>query len=273
MNQLLGCVWVSGTTNYQYRITHPASGFTAYYTRGISYQDFSMNRVTGIGYGKTYNVEVRAYVGGLWTSYGVICTVTTPATIPLTKLRPADCGATLAAVSTLIYCNGVPVATNYQYNVINTPAGFNKTYTRGSSFTDFQLSRLTGVTVNTTYQVRVRSMAGGVWSAYGDTCQVTTGPIMRLESDYENIDFSLNVYPNPIGDDVLHYTIEGAEWEQEAMIEVYDMVGTKIYSEQIIYQPGNDAVINIDDKFSKGVYFLNATINGRRFHQKFVVVK
>lgn len=270
LNQTLYCDAVTGATNYEYRLTETPSGPVLTYIRGNYLTNFQMVWVSGVKYGKTYNVDVRAYVGGVWGSYGTVCSVTTPA-FPTTKIRTADCGATLPAVSTTIYCDAVSGAANYEYKVENISLGFSKTFIRLTYLTDFKLSWVSGTAINTTYDVSVHALVGGVWGSYGTVCQVTTGPVMRLAGEPDATVFSLNVFPNPVTSRIINFTMEGALTGEEIQIDIYDMLGLKVYSEKIIYSSYEAMPVQLNDSFHAGVYLMNVVINNRKLYQKFVI--
>ena len=182
----LYAVSVPGATNYQYHITNSSLGFDTYYNRGSGSTIFRMGWVNGVIYNTTYQVEVRAFVGGSWTAWGATCNVTTPVSIPQTKIASAYCGITLSQLSDIIYCDNVSNATNYEYRVTNSSLGYLQVYQRGSGSTAFSLSWLSGIQFNTTYDIEVRASINGNWGSYGTICQVTTPsnvPLTQLDAN------------------------------------------------------------------------------------------
>lgn len=89
-------------------------------------------------YSTTYNVEVRALVGGIWGTYGNVCTITTPSA-PLTSLQPAFCSNyALPTFSSAVNCVAIAGASNYRYKITG-PASYSKVFTRNSSLTDWEI--------------------------------------------------------------------------------------------------------------------------------------
>ena len=172
MQQILSADPVPNASNYRYRITRP--GYTAIYTRNSSSNLFSLGWINSIQFNETYNVEVAAMVGGVWASYGPVCTVTTPTVLPTTQLASGSCNVTLANLSDLLFSDPVGNAQDYQYRVINTTLGYNQVYQRGSGSNAFSMSWLQGIAYNTTYTVEVRVNIAGNWGSYGPVCNVTT---------------------------------------------------------------------------------------------------
>lgn len=164
---------VSGATNYRYLITHAGSGFNTTFVRGQSATNFRLEQISGIQYNTTYSISIGAYVGGNWGNYGAVCTVTTPGSVPATSLNTNSCGVTLTNLNNFLYCNQVPGASNYRYE-ISGPSSFTYVYTRGYQWSNFRMAWVPGVLYNTTYTVRVAAYVNGSWGAYGSSCNVTT---------------------------------------------------------------------------------------------------
>lgn len=189
LTQLLTCNPVANATNYRYRLICTAQGYNQVFVRGSNSNNFSLvNHATGIQYGRTYTVEVAAYVGGSWSDYGNICTVTTPATIPVTQLASGSCGVTMATLDQILLCNSVPGATNYRYHIVCAAQGYDQTVVRNSSLNNFSLTNhATGIEYNRTYTIEVAANVSGVWGAYGSACTVTTPatiPATQLTATY-----------------------------------------------------------------------------------------
>ncbi len=72
---------VSGATNFRYKVVNTTAGFNKVSTRNAADNLFRMSWVTGIQTNTTYDIQVSAYLNGMWGNYGTICTVTTPAAL------------------------------------------------------------------------------------------------------------------------------------------------------------------------------------------------
>ena len=179
LNDHLYFDWVSGATNYEINATNVALGYNQSYIVGAA-TVFRMTNFPGIAYGTVYDVKVRPMVGGVWGSFGSVCTITTsPA--PITQLATAYCGISLASMSDNLYFNWIDYATNYDINVVNSSLGYNQTITVGAT-TVFRMTNFTGIAFGTTYDVKVRAKINGVYGPFGSICTVTTpiGPITEL---------------------------------------------------------------------------------------------
>ncbi len=172
ITQVVYSVPVSGAQNYQYEITAPA--FNAVYTRNSSSAAFSIGWVSGISYATTYDVRVRVFMNGVWGQYGSTCQLTTPATIPAPKLNPNSCGISIGNIYQTLYTTPIHGATNYEYEVSNITLGFTTNYIRNSASTTFSMGWIGGLRYGFKYNIRVRALVGGAWSAYGQVCEITT---------------------------------------------------------------------------------------------------
>ena len=166
-------------------IQDPSGGFTAYYDRGGAATDFAMSRVNGIQYGKTYSVSVSVAVGGTWSNYGPLCTVTTP------------------------------------YAPITTP----------SELSRFILSK-------------------------------------SNESEYV-----VGIFPNPVSEDLVTVNIANMYEGQELLLEIYNLVGMKMYSQKTICISAAPVHIILNEHLANGIYFLSSTSDEKVTIQKFIVQK
>ncbi|MEW6470259.1 MAG: PKD domain-containing protein [Bacteroidota bacterium] len=250
LSQQVYCDAVTGASNYQYRLNGP--GLTNYvYTRGNNLTNFAMSWVTGAQYGGTYSVEVRSYVGGIWSAYGAACNLTTPA-FPTTQLSAPYCGITLSTMSQQVNCDAVIGASNYQYR-LNGPNLTNYVYTRGNNLTNFAMSWVTGVQLSSSYSVEVRAYVGGVWGSYGPVCTVTT-PANSVPMDdlrvyllHDEQETLINVFPNPFADMV---SIKAGS--PITGITVMNIMGDKVYS---VACSGSEVQLNLAD-LVPGIYLV-----------------
>jgi hypothetical protein len=289
------CIPVVGASNYRYTAVNAALGYNATADRNSTLNDFRLNwlpTVSGVGlrYATTYDITVQNNVGGVWSTAGTMCQVTTPAQ-PLTQLQPAYCLYTLPTFSTPIYCNAVPAATNYRYritDVATSGATYTKIIDRNAPSTDFRFTWTLvccgglNVLPNTPYNVEVASYAGGVWSAYGTVCTVTTSatvprynPFLAEDGKVEvaAAEVGLSVYPNPSAVNETYYVeLNGIQKANEKVaINIYNVLGAKVYSTQVITKEESRVVLQPEQTLAAGVYTVEAQINGTVSRVKFVV--
>lgn len=170
LDQLIYCDKVIGATGYEWKLE--TTGFSKTFNQTSSNIYFRPSYLSGISYGTSYTVYVRAKIGSSSGTFNASCIISTPLSIPKTKLRSADCGITLSSLDQLIFCNPVSGASAYEWKLEAT--GFSKTFYQSSSNTYFRPSYLTGISYATTYTVSVRAKAGTTWGVFDSTCVIST---------------------------------------------------------------------------------------------------
>lgn len=248
LNSYIYTTSVAGAQDYEYRFVNTVTGSVHTRLRGNFNTDLNLSWVTGVQYGQSYDVSVRARVNNVWGAFGSVCTISLQS-FPTTQLTPASCGATGLTSSGSINTNPVGAATNYRYRFTNTVTGAQVVRARGSSSTNLPLAYVSGIAANTTYDVEVAAYAGGQWGPYGSVCQISTA------SDYNSmapadsytqrvgeetpVTADYTMYPNPAADNVVYFRINNtSEQEQNGFIEIYDMSGRLVQTESVILAPG-----------------------------------
>ncbi|OFX37844.1 MAG: hypothetical protein A2X08_06015 [Bacteroidetes bacterium GWA2_32_17] len=246
------CDPVAGATDFQYNFVNAGIGYDQTVTRGTATTSLYLNTVPGLGFGNTYDVKVRAKVGGTWGNYGSICQITIQGSIPTTKLRDAYCGVTLYNKNTYILCDPVSGATDYQYNFVHIASGFDQTVARGMASSAFYLSTVPGLTYGKTYDVVVRAKIGGNWGTYGTMCQITlTSPSKGSKfADPISLSVPVIIYPNPFNDEFR------IQWENHypgiAEISIFDITGKKVFFTE--FDITEDKVFG--ENLIPGIYFV-----------------
>ena len=150
---------------------------------------------------EVYSVTVTDAYGCTATSSPEI---TTNTALHFTTLSATSCGATLSSMSEYVRCNTVPGAQRYQFE-LTTPGGFHATVFSYGSNPFCSLISVPGLTLGSTYNVRVRVKKNGCWNDYGTPCPLNTPadiPSTSLQSSYCNSTLgSINqyVYCTPVG--------------------------------------------------------------------------
>jgi hypothetical protein len=98
---------------------------------------------------------------------------------------------------------------------------------------------------------------------YSNIVSITNNPNTALPAVF-------NVYPNPVAKgSSLHIYAERAYSENNYQIEIYNgLSGEKIYLQQSNAESGS---IDINNRFSPGIYFIKIHDNGTVYHQKILV--
>ncbi|HTF03429.1 MAG TPA: T9SS type A sorting domain-containing protein, partial [Bacteroidia bacterium] len=280
LNNYIYTASVPGAQDYEYRFVNTLLGYTGTRVRGSNYTDLCLRWVTGLRYGQTYDVTVRAKINGVWGSFGPMCQVTLQA-FPSTGLTVASCGTIDLMPTDRIYCNAVAGATNYQYR-LTPPSGPAIVRNRNAATTDFYMQYAPGLTASTTYTVEVRAYAGGEWGTFADMCTVTTsasyGQSARMDFDNPTTagevdsESTMLMYPNPVGDNTLHLQLDGYN-TSTAVVEIYDMSGRLVLSQQAALSMGSALVdLNIES-LQTGMYMVTIIAGEERITKQLVVDK
>jgi PKD repeat protein len=266
MGQYLFCDAVSGATNYEWEISENGGGYFIEYQKGnhAKYISLAYGVFNGIEMATTYNVRVRAMVGGLWGNYSTSCQITTPADVPDTKLRVQDCGITLSSMGQYLFCDAVSGATNYEWEISEDGGTYFIEHQKGnnSRYISLGYGVFDGVETGTTYNVRVRAMVGGLWGDYNVVCPVTTPGSSAMGSSegyaLKSLDIELNkgsenldivLYPNPSSG---IFYVKFTEKIENGEIEILNVAGQLIYKEKV-----SSMHHEVDaSRFTKGVYFV-----------------
>ena len=228
--------WIDYATNYDINVVNSSLGYNQTITVGAT-TVFRMTNFTGIAFGTTYDVKVRAKINGVYGPFGSICTITTPVG-PTTQLATVSCNTTLVAMTNNLYYDYVSGASNYDINVVNIGLGYNQTVTKGST-TNFRMTNFTGILPSTIYDVKVRAKINGVYGPYGSVCTVTTPVTLSRSSDPDALNspplegagggvYNLSAYPNPFSE-ILNILFTSDE-TSPAQLNIYDIAGRKIYT-------------------------------------------
>ncbi len=236
------CNAYPGATNYKYKIENLASSFSYEYTRNLALTDFRLKWAPGVTFGLTYDVSVSAFANGNWIPYGPTCQVTT-GPFPTTKLTTGtSCGATISSMSALLTCDSVSAANDYEYRIVNIAQGYDHTWRRVTSSTDYRLSwaysstpLVQGLPYGFTYDIQVRALVGktnllpGQWGTFGPVCQVTVTGTPQTQLTAPNCGITLSTFTQSFN----CIAVAGAtdyEWRVSNLALSYSQTGTRTNS-------------------------------------------
>jgi hypothetical protein len=144
---------------------------------------FKLQNIPSAGnvtYNTTYSVSCRVFVNGAWQPWGPSNSVTLSKQTQLSGF----CNAVVPTMGTNVYCTSVGCASDYRFR-LNGPGLMNYVHNPSTMTNRFQPSQLlgAGIQYNQTYTVEVSYLAGGTWSAYGNSCSITTPAALLPDSD------------------------------------------------------------------------------------------
>jgi hypothetical protein len=130
-------------------------------------------------YDQEYEVRVRTTQGGVEQPWGSWCSLFTPAII--SKLRFVDCGRVLTSINYPLYAD-VTTADSWDFEVRNVT----DVATTEIIFSSDRIFRLTDASgsfqlFNEEYEIRVRTIQGGITQPWGDWCSVFTPTVAPPE--------------------------------------------------------------------------------------------
>lgn len=276
--------------DFKYEFTNQSTGSVIETQRNTATTSFLLTYIASpyVRYSTTYSVRVKLKIGNSWGNYGSSCTVTTPAS-PLTKLTSTYCNYSLPTFATPVSCVTVLGAQDYRYKITG-PSGYNRVWNRNSSLTNWYFTWTNAsspyMEASKTYWVKVASSAGGVWSAYGDSCSILTpASLSRLADtsalqewfqpviDFFDEELAMNIFPNPNNSrNQFSIQFKGIHNNHESIIlNIFNTLGEKVYRSTIKTNEEREFIIQPQVDLSPGVYFVESIVGEKILRTKFVV--
>jgi hypothetical protein len=166
-------------SGYRFKVVNNTTGATQIINR--SFHWFALNMLADYEYATTYTISVELQKAGIWLGYyGTTCAVSSPAILSPTgalQVNPAQCGATLASIGSVISTTPVSGATGYRFRVTDVTSGAtgdNLIQVKDRSYHWFTLPMLSRFNYGSTYLVEVAVKTTAGYSAYGSACTVIT---------------------------------------------------------------------------------------------------
>ncbi len=241
------------------------------------------------------NVRVRGVVNGVASSWGPACRFTRNealANCTPTKLFDIpgyvfySCGVTRQFVtnsSQRLYARPVSGATQYQFRFSIPGEGVVVTRTANNYYATLGWTNDVPLVDGNTYDVEVRAFKGGVWCIWGETCQVTicnappcgagmNGGQQNLATD---LNTTLSVWPNPTQGDQVHVNMIGLQdGVNKVTVDLFDLTGKRVISEQFAAQDGNmNTIMDLNGSMNSGMYMLRITAGEKVFTERLVIQK
>ncbi len=195
---------VSGAIEYEWMLTDTATGISSTYINTVNHAAM-LSLFTNTTYGKTYEVVVRANVGGVWGCFGPMCYLTAPSTNQqVTGLRAADCGDTVA-FDQYFYADVIQGAEAYRFELTDHDDGMTYTWTNYNNHAAKMLL-IPGTSYGKTYDVNVFAIVNGHDIDSSNTCTLSTiaFPTTSLTTPFCNYVLS------SINEEFMAYQVPGA---------------------------------------------------------------
>jgi hypothetical protein len=189
------------------------------------------------------------------------------------------CDRSNLLVTSPVYCNTQPGATGYQFWIYDAHGSYNRRVIRAVNNLAPVNLNTNPIPVNTWLNIRVRPVFNGPASEFGPACRVrflpnTAGNSSRDMTYDDATQVTMNLYPNPNRDGLVTLSMEGVGVADETMvdIDVYDMMGKRVFNERTVAAEG---IVNhrmdLSSTIGAGLYMVNVTIEGQLYTQRLVI--
>lgn len=267
MNQLIYSDVIPGAQDYEYRFTNDSLAVSSSIRRGQGTNDLSLNWMSGLLNGVTYNVQVRVKVNGEWQNYGKGCPLTTSpdatiipdppvikdlpdtiARISADKIKQLENNGTLLNSASHINRDSIsnPINNEYRKMDFESDSRFdpnnNTLVLSASNQTEFKTPNRSDIAINM------------------DT-RISNGEISPMLA-----------YPSPISNnEVLTIDMQNVPIETTGVIHlsIYDVRGEVILSQQ--FAEAKLLHLSIDERFKRGFYFIEMYMDDRKYSKRIVV--
>lgn len=232
INTLIATTSIQGVTGYRFRITNLTDPIgpnpVQIVTRTLNW--FTLQMLARYNYGTTYRIEVAVKTTGAFGGYGSPCEISSPPSPSLT-----DCEAVVATKNTIIACASLAAVTQYRFQVTRDSDSASTTIDRSSNYFTFSNVPVGILTPGAFYNIRVAVLTSGIWSPYGDACQITA-PGVAAKAGFSvdeavTTDFKVVAAPNPFNGNFGIDVITSSQ--DNVSVKVYDMLGRMIESTEV----------------------------------------
>lgn len=263
------CEVVPNAEMYLWRFENNAAGIlTEEYTVGNN-TTFQLSNITGLVYGITLDVRVKALVDGVWSPFGEACNVSMDELVPSTQLTKTDCGIMNASNGTILHCVDVPGADLYEWRFSNGSTEILLT----SYIPQLSMSLNDGFIEGEIYEVTVRTTIGEQVADYGLPCEFGFNVVLGID-DLNELQASLVFYPNPNNGSKIFFDLHNlSELDDVIDLELYDTNG-KLIDKFTLYYPGRSSFTTehqFKTKLSAGMYFLKYSMADKVSKEKLIV--
>ena len=183
--------------------------------------------------------------------------------VPLgpTHLKDANCTASTLSSDARISCKTVSGATNYQFWFFDPHDSYSRRVLKTTN--SMRLNSLPSNPIPTDFDlnVRVRAKVGGVFTAFGKTCELRRSSTSLRDVEASTIvdddGAALLVYPNPANGEALYVRIMGQEGSATADVQLFDATGRMVHTEQFLLVDGSaDQALDLRGRLAPGAYLV-----------------
>ncbi|MBL7963666.1 MAG: T9SS type A sorting domain-containing protein, partial [Flavobacteriales bacterium] len=233
--------------------------------------DSGNNGITNGGYVLRDPLNRRILdANGLFTS---VSTAVNEFCLPLSNqgLQAVSCDRTDLVPTSNIYCSSQPGATGYQFWFFDPHGSYNRRILWPNTTIKPNQLVTNPIPLGLDLNVRVRAQVGGVYGAFGPACRMRVNPPGSPNALVEG-EVNFTVYPNPNRGENVQIMLEGVdETIESAVIDVYDLFGKRIHTEQVAMGGGVlNHVMEFGNDLAQGMYIVHVTV-GEQVHMQRLV--
>lgn len=292
LGELIQGVYLGPNQQFEWRFTTDNGNTVVLESSNPGQSQLFFGQTSCLRYNRIYTVEVRASYCNQLGPWSEPTFIVTPA-VPYNKLRNQYCGAFVEPFS-FVQCDFAPGATGYTWQLAPIEAN-DPTFTPiGPAFvasvptnnTVLFLSQF-GLTVGQSYRVAVKNVYADCnnfqQGDYGEFCQITIGSSSGVQarmSEEEIIadverqieaQLGISLYPNPMSGQILSMEVDGIEETQAAQLEVFDVNGRLVYSDQLVIGGGSNWFqMEFPSSLTNGTYVVSLRTQTNVFTTRFV---
>lgn len=253
----------SGSGADAYQIQYYINGTTNYFFQSTTSSPFTLNALQP---NTSYNCRIRTYSGGIYTSYSSILTFTTANGSSILATNLAVQGTPASTTCTLTWDGSG--ATSYQILYYKAGTTVYKILTCTSS-----PATLKSLLPGTTYNCRIRTYSGGMYTSYSPVLTFTTSAFAKNTIATEPAIFEpitdANIYPNPA---TSFYNLDfNSETEGQINLSIYNIDGRLCETRIIEYSSGINHFVFDTQKLAKGVYLVIFNKDTFTSHLKLII--
>jgi hypothetical protein len=244
ISTLIATTSLPNVTGYKFRVTNVSDTSTPNQVQVIdrgTMNWFALTMLATYNYGTTYMVEIAIKSNGVYSNFGSPCAVTAPA-VPML----ANCGQSIATKGSLVSVPAKDRVTAYRFEITNFTTNLVTTLDRVQNW--FTFNNIPNVTPGGSYGVRVAVMSSGVYSQFGEGCEITAPAGLRTMETSD--DFKAVAYPNPFADN-FNISVTTVS-EENFTVKVYDMTGRLLETRNATLL--DMQTLQVGDRYPSGVY-------------------
>lgn len=276
-----------GALRYRYNFTSLLDGQLYQYLSTTT--TITLKNVPGLKLGQAYSTTVNA-IYELTMGDGTKETVELPSTsscvftlesqLLLTLSSVHDCPSVRSFGTTVRTSATICGVSNYQWELQLQDLSAPVFYFNGGTSRNLPISIATGFQGNSTYNVRVRPVfPNGVNGDWGAMSCLMTGSAGLISPNGNDITLSrieeaapeVEVFPNPVNAEVIHFVPAGYTDEVVAQVEILDGFGRLVYSKNLQFTNETVNELEVPTHWANGMYFLRISSKEGVVTRKFMI--